>query len=89
MKEYLILTNKSLLFEKLGSTEEQITSLTKRVIKLSTHLKIHNKDYASQRGLRKLLGKRKRLLIYLLRKNLISYNLLIQELHIRGLKTNV
>lgn len=89
MKQYLILTHKISLFEKIGSTEEQITSLTKRVIQLSTHLKIHKKDYTSQRGLRKLLGRRKRLLVYLLREDLIRYNLLIQKLGIRGPKTNV
>ena len=89
MKQYLILTQKISLFEKIGSTEEQISSLTKRVIQLSTHLKIHKKDYTSQRGLRKILGKRKRLLIYLLRQDLIRYNLLIKTLNIRGPKTNV
>jgi len=89
MKQYLILTQKISLFEKIGSTEEQITSLTKRVIQLSTHLKIHKKDYTSQRGLRKLLGRRKRLLVYLLHEDLIRYNLLIQKLGIRGPKTNV
>lgn len=88
MRQYFILTNNIPVFEKIGSTEEQITSLTQRVIQLSTHLKTHKKDYASQRGLRKILGKRKRLLVYLLRENLIRYNLLIKKIGIRGLKKN-
>lgn len=84
---FCLLTENFFLNEKVGSTKEQIASLTKRVIQLSTHLKIHQKDYASQRGLRKILGKRKRLLIYLLKKDPIEYNALIKELKIRGPRT--
>jgi small subunit ribosomal protein S15 len=83
MTQYFFLTENTLLCEKKSSTEEQITSLTKRVVQLSSHLKIHKKDYGSQRGLRKILGKRKRLLIYLLHTNAIRYDLLIKELGIR------
>jgi len=74
------------LFKKTGSTEAQIASLTERVIQLSSHLKIHKKDYASQRGLRKILGTRKRLLIYLFHKNTLGYENLIKTLGIRGPK---
>jgi len=83
MTQYFFLTENTLLCEKKSSTEEQITSLTKRVVQLSSHLKIHKKDYGSQRGLRKILGKRKRLLIYLLHTNAIRYDLLIKQLGIR------
>lgn len=69
-----------------GLTENQIYILTQKVARLSSHLKIHNKDYSSQRGLRKLLGKRKRLLSYLSNKDVERYENLLIELGIRGLK---
>jgi small subunit ribosomal protein S15 len=86
MTQHFLFTESSLSFEKIGSTEEQIASLTKRVIQLTSHLKIHKKDYASQRGLRQILSRRKRLLIYLLNKNPIEYEHIIQQLGIRGPK---
>jgi len=49
-------------------------------------LKIHSKDYSSQRGLRKLLGKRKCLLSYLSNEDVHRYENLITHLGIRGLK---
>jgi len=69
-----------------GLTETQISILTQKVARLSSHLKIHNKDYSSQRGLRKLLGKRKRLLSYLSNKDVERYENLLIQLGIRGLK---
>jgi small subunit ribosomal protein S15 len=69
-----------------GLTETQIYILTQKVARLSSHLKIHSKDYSSQRGLRKLLGKRKRLLSYLSNKDVERYENLLIELGIRGLK---
>ncbi len=86
MTQYFLFTENSFSSEKIGSTEEQISSLTKRVIQLTSHLKIHKKDYASQRGLRQILGRRKRLLIYLLNKDPIRYEYLINKLRIRGPK---
>jgi len=87
MTQYFLLTEPTFLSKKVGSTEEQIVSLTKRVSQLSIHLKNNQKDYASQRGLRKILGKRKRLLIYLLKENAGRYNNLIKQLGIRGPRT--
>nr|QUG10411.1 ribosomal protein S15 [Hymenophyllum coreanum] len=77
--------NSSLIFRKkdIGSTESQISYLTDLVSKLTSHLKLHPKDYSSQRGLWKLLGKRKRLLSYLSKKDMISYNEIITNLGIR------
>ena len=75
--------------ENSGSTETQISILTQKVARLSSHLKIHNKDYSSQRGLRKLLGKRKRLLSYLSNEDVERYENLLIQLGIRGLKKNV
>lgn len=90
----IAITNKEISFNSspicegrnTGSAESQISCLTNRVLKLTSHLKLHSKDYSSQRGLWKLLGKRKRLLIYLSEKNLSSYDRLIKNLGIRGLK---
>nr|UTA92651.1 ribosomal protein S15 [Rhamnus globosa] len=72
--------------EKKGSIEFQIFSLTNRIRKLSSHLELHRKDYLSQRGLRKILGKRQRLLSYLSKKNRIGYKELINRLAIRESK---
>jgi small subunit ribosomal protein S15 len=72
--------------ENSGATETQIYILTQKVARLSSHLKIHNKDYSSQRGLRKLLGKRKRLLSYLAHEDIQRYENILTLLGIRGLK---
>lgn len=73
--------------ENKGSVAFQILSLTNRIRKLSSHLELHRKDYLSQRGLRKILGKRQRLLYYLSKKNRIRYKELINQLDIRESKT--
>nr|WKR35201.1 ribosomal protein S15 [Pleurozia subinflata] len=72
--------------KKDGSVESQIFNLTNRVVKLTYHFKTHSKDYSSQRGLWKILGRRKRLLIYLLKTNVVSYQNLTNQLKIRKLK---
>nr|BCX55419.1 ribosomal protein S15 [Scopelophila cataractae] len=72
--------------KQTGSVEFQISDLTTRVLKLTNHLKFHSKDYSSQRGLWKILGKRKRLLSYLSQTNLTKYENLINKLNIRKLK---
>nr|YP_004733720.1 ribosomal protein S15 [Hydrocotyle verticillata]ADK89749.1 ribosomal protein S15 [Hydrocotyle verticillata] len=69
-----------------GSTEFQVVNFTNRIRKLTSHLELHKKDYLSQRGLRKILGKRQRLLTYLLKKNSVRYNELIIRLDIREKK---
>nr|YP_004376563.1 ribosomal protein S15 [Ptilidium ciliare var. pulcherrimum]ADK89657.1 ribosomal protein S15 [Ptilidium ciliare var. pulcherrimum] len=74
--------------QKEGSIESQIFCLTNRVIKLSYHFKTHGKDYSSQRGLWKILGRRKRLLAYLVKTNLTSYEDLTNQLGIRRLRRN-
>nr|YP_010022362.1 ribosomal protein S15 [Elaeocarpus japonicus]UGV23273.1 ribosomal protein S15 [Elaeocarpus japonicus var. yunnanensis]UPO67009.1 ribosomal protein S15 [Sloanea sinensis]QNQ65548.1 ribosomal protein S15 [Elaeocarpus japonicus]QOL12544.1 ribosomal protein S15 [Elaeocarpus japonicus]UZS77002.1 ribosomal protein S15 [Elaeocarpus japonicus] len=70
-----------------GSVEFQVVSFTNKVQKLTSHLKLHRKDYLSQRGLRKILGKRQRLLSYLSKKNRVHYKELINRLDIRESKT--
>lgn len=86
MSKKLFIGSSLLSKEQPGSVEFQISHLTNRVLKLTDHLKFHNKDYSSQRGLWKILGKRKRLLTYLSQTNLTSYENLINKLSIRKLK---
>nr|YP_009727217.1 ribosomal protein S15 [Pohlia nutans]QIA44483.1 ribosomal protein S15 [Pohlia nutans] len=86
MSKKLFIGSSSFSKEQTGSVEFQISNLTNRVLKLTDHLKSHDKDYSSQRGLWKILGKRKRLLSYLSQTNLTSYENLINKLSIRKLK---
>jgi small subunit ribosomal protein S15 len=67
-----------------GSSDLQVAVLTARIERLSQHLQQHKKDYASRRGLMKLIGQRKRLLKYIRRKDPQHYQQLIQRLGIRG-----
>nr|YP_010516062.1 ribosomal protein S15 [Ferula olivacea]YP_010687887.1 ribosomal protein S15 [Ferula kingdon-wardii]WBR37217.1 ribosomal protein S15 [Ferula sp. XM-2019a]UXL88222.1 ribosomal protein S15 [Ferula olivacea]WBR37130.1 ribosomal protein S15 [Ferula olivacea]WBR37304.1 ribosomal protein S15 [Ferula kingdon-wardii] len=69
-----------------GSVEFQVVSFTNRIRRLTSHLELHKKDYLSQRGLRKILGKRQRLLAYLSKKNRVRYKELIGRLEIRETK---
>nr|ATL22090.1 ribosomal protein S15 [Cassytha capillaris]AUN45129.1 ribosomal protein S15 [Cassytha filiformis]QWL21279.1 ribosomal protein S15 [Cassytha filiformis]QWL22077.1 ribosomal protein S15 [Cassytha capillaris]QWL22468.1 ribosomal protein S15 [Cassytha filiformis] len=70
-----------------GSVEFQVFSFTNKIKKLTSHFEVHKKDYLSQIGLRKILGKRQRLLAYLSKKNRVRYKKLIDELGIREPKT--
>nr|YP_010931214.1 ribosomal protein S15 [Rhododendron farrerae]WKN51006.1 ribosomal protein S15 [Rhododendron farrerae] len=69
--------------ENQGSVEFQVFRFTNKIRKLSLHLELHKKDYLSQRGLRKIVGKRQRLLAYLSKKNKVRYKELIGQLNIR------
>nr|AGE93513.1 ribosomal protein S15 [Xiphidium caeruleum] len=69
--------------ENRGSVEFQVVNFTNRIRKLTSHLELHKKDFLSQRGLRKILGKRQRLLVYLSKKNRVRYKKLIDQLDIR------
>ncbi len=66
-----------------GTTEGQIALFTHRINHLTEHLKDNQKDHASRRGLLKLVGKRRRLLNYLMKKDIQKYRELIAELGIR------
>lgn len=66
-----------------GSPEVQIAMLTKRINELTEHLRAHPKDHYSRRGLLKLVGRRRRFLGYLQRKDLEGYRALIKELGLR------
>lgn len=66
-----------------GSIEGQIAMLTERINHISNHLKTNKKDFSSQRGLMQMVGRRKRLLQYMMRTNLNGYRALIEKLGIR------
>ena len=66
-----------------GSTNVQVAILTERIKQLTEHLKINKKDESTRRGLLKLVGKRKSLLLYLKNKNEKGYMSLIKDLGIR------
>lgn len=66
-----------------GSAEVQIALLTERITQLNEHLKQHNKDHSSRRGLLKMVGKRSALLKYLSSENRARYLSLINKLGLR------
>ena len=68
-----------------GSPEAQIALFSVRIAHLSEHLKVNKKDYNTQRSLKMLVGKRRRLLDYLMRKDINRYRAIIskKELGIR------
>ncbi len=67
-----------------GSSELQVAILTEQINTLSLHLQANKKDYSSQRGLKKMIGRRKRLLAYIIKKDPTRYRQLIERLQIRG-----
>ena len=69
--------------KNVGGSEFQITLFTNRIKKLTEHLKLNKKDENTRRGLMKLVGKRKRLLSYVKRKNNDNYESLIKSLGLR------
>jgi small subunit ribosomal protein S15 len=66
-----------------GSPEVQVALLSERISSLTEHLKIHAKDFHSRRGLLMLVGRRRRLLDYLKRKDQSRYEGLIGRLGLR------
>ena len=66
-----------------GSCEVQIALLTDRIKYLTEHFKTHSKDHHSRRGLLKLVGQRRSLLKYLMKKDVVKYRELIKQLGIR------
>lgn len=66
-----------------GSTEVQIALLTERINHLTEHLKTHQKDHHSRRGMLMLIGRRRGLLNYLMSKDIDGYRDLIAKLGIR------
>jgi small subunit ribosomal protein S15 len=69
-----------------GSPEAQVAMLTKRISDLTEHLKEHQHDHHSRRGLLLLVGRRRRLLNYLARVDIERYRSLVERLGLRGLR---
>jgi len=87
---YLEGTKKKEIFEKYGrrvgdtgSAESQIALFTYRISHLTEHLKQNRKDHRTERALKMLVGKRRRLLDYLVKTDVEKYRHIIQELNIR------
>lgn len=77
MKEYAIHEGDT------GSPEVQIAVLTEQINRLTEHFKEHKHDYHSQRGLMKMVGRRKNMLAYLKRTDPERYKALIEKLGLR------
>ena len=66
-----------------GSAEVQVAILTERIRNLTEHLKMHKKDHHTRRGLLMLVGKRRRMLVYIKNRDIEEYRALIKKLGIR------
>ena len=66
-----------------GKAEVQVAILTERINDLRAHFTDHKKDHTSRRGLMQMVGKRRRLLDYMKRKDIERYRTIIKELNIR------
>ena len=87
---YLTKKNKEDLFKKYGksakdtgSAEGQIALFTLRINHLTEHLKDNKKDFNTERALVKLVGKRRSLLDYLTKKDILRYRAIVKELGLR------
>jgi small subunit ribosomal protein S15 len=66
-----------------GSVFSQVALFTTRIAHLTDHLKTNRKDFGTQRSLQLMVGKRRRLLDYLKRKNIVAYRQLVKDLKLR------
>ncbi|MEZ4858639.1 MAG: 30S ribosomal protein S15 [Flavobacteriaceae bacterium] len=87
---YLTQEKKQEIFKKhgkgandTGSAEGQIALFTHRIDHLTEHLKRNHKDYNTERSLVKLVGKRRALLDYLMKKDILRYRAIVKELGLR------
>ncbi len=87
---YLTKEKKQEIFKKhgasaadTGSTEGQVALFSFRIDHLTGHLKTHKKDYATQRAIQLLVGKRRKLLDYLKEKNIERYREIVKGLDLR------
>ena len=69
--------------EDTGSAESQVALFTHRINHLTNHLKLNKKDFSTQQGLLRLVGKRKKLLNYLQKTNIQRYRSILAELDLR------
>ena len=82
--------NKQEIFKKYGSNEadtgsvySQVALFTSRIKHLTDHLKNNKKDFGTQKSLQIMVGKRRKLLDYLMNKDIIKYRELIKDLGLR------
>lgn len=66
-----------------GSAEVQIAILTAEINQLTEHLRVHKKDHHSRRGLLMMVGQRRRLLTYLMKKDIQRYRSVVEKLGLR------
>lgn len=66
-----------------GCTEVQVALLTEQINRLTEHMKANKKDYSSNRGLMKMVGRRRNLLNYLKRTDVNRYRELVKKLGLR------
>ena len=78
-----VISNFQLRDGDTGSTEVQVAVLTERINQLTEHMRANPHDYHTQRGLLKLVGRRRRLLAYLSREDVDRYHSLIKRLGLR------
>ena len=69
--------------EDSGSVYSQVALFTERIKHLTAHLKNNRKDFGTQRSLQLMVGKRRKLLDYLKRKDVVSYRKLVKDLKLR------
>ncbi len=93
MAVYLSKEKKAEIFKEFGgsetntgSTEAQIALLSFRISELSDHLQTHRKDHSCRKALLSMVGRRKQMLTYLVKKDLESYRSLIEKLGIRNIR---
>jgi small subunit ribosomal protein S15 len=79
----IILTEYGVHESDTGSPEAQVALLTKRIVGLTEHLKLHKHDHHSRRGLLLMVGRRRRLLGYLRQVDVSRYRALIERLGLR------
>ena len=78
-----IMTDYGTVDADTGSPEVQVAMLSRRIADLTEHLKMHKHDHHSRRGLLLLVGRRRRLLQYLAKKDINRYRQLIERLGLR------
>lgn len=69
--------------DNTGSVEGQVALFTERIIHLTEHVKKNRKDFSNTKQLTKMVGKRRKLLSYLAKKDILKYRELIKKLGIR------
>ncbi|HEV2474799.1 MAG TPA: 30S ribosomal protein S15 [Chthonomonadales bacterium] len=79
-----IISSNAVKEKDTGSPEVQVALLTARINQLTEHLRDHKQDFHSRRGLMMMVGRRKRMLAYLSKKNIDRYRGLVSRLGIRS-----